>query len=416
MKRKSTILRQNLGIDISKRKFDACLATIDTQGNIQFKKVKKFSNTPEGFKNFIKWVEKIKHPQLPVTFTMESTGVYHEALAYFLHGQGEHLSVLLPNTVKKFLQSLNIKSKTDKIDARVLARMGVERVLPTWKLSSKNYRKLRKLTRERTRLIDIRTMLKSHLEAECHSGEPMDNIMLRIEEHIQHINQQVKKIEEELKDIIKTDKYISERIAKITTLIGVGFITAVTVIAEVQGFDNFRNLRQLWSYAGYDVQHRQSGQYKGKTTISKKGNSHIRRALYGPSMTIIRHSQTFKRFYKRLKEAKGSGMLALVAVQRKLLGLIYTLWKNNTEFIDNYEQVKDKLSSNKENSTKQQPRKEATFASKPLASKRNNAQPTDNNKKRSGEDILIPTTQDGQPLGNCPPSSPSNLIKIHQRK
>ena len=122
-----------------------------------------------------------------------------------------------------------------------------------------------------------------------------------------------------------------------TTIPGIGFITVVTVAAETQGFDNFTSLRQLSSFAGYDIQLKESGKFKGKTKISKKGNSHIRRAMYMPSLSAIGHSQTYKKIYNRLYEKKENGLIAGTAIQRKLLGLIYTLWKNDTEFEDNYQ-------------------------------------------------------------------------------
>ncbi len=371
------------------------------------------------------WVEKEKNPALPVTFTLGSTGVYHEGLAYFLHEKGQKISVLLPNIVKKYIQSLNIKSKTDKIDAKVLGRIGVERVLPLWKLSSKIYRELRKLTRERERLIGLRCRVKGYLEAEVHSGEPMDNIILRTNILIDSINEQIKEIEKELKEKVSSDAYVSERLSKVLTIPGVGFITAVTIIAETQGFDNFTSLRQLWSYAGYDVQQKQSGKYKGKTKISKKGNSHIRRAMYGPSMAIIRCSQTYKRFYEELAERKGSKMLALTAVQRKVLGLIRTLWKNNTKFIENYEEVKRNNEKNTETeqynrkTNKQDEENNNNLADKSLASKKNNTNTVYNygQIKTGSRSRTAPTTQDRQlNKTSCLPSASANLIKIRQKK
>ena len=116
----------------------------------------------------------------------------------------------------------------------------------------------------------------------------MDNIILRTNIIIEAIDEQIKEIQKELKEKVSSDAYVFERLLKVLTIHGVGFITAVTIIAETQGFDNFTSLRQLWSYAGYYVQQKKSGKYKGKTKISKKGNSHIRRAIYDPAMAIIR--------------------------------------------------------------------------------------------------------------------------------
>jgi len=95
----------------------------------------------------------------------------------------------------------------------------------------------------------------------------------------------------------------------------------------------------LVSYSGYDVVQRESGtSIKGKTRISKKGNRYIRNALYFPAMVACRHNETLKETYIRInRNNKTSKMIGQVAIQRKLLVLIYTLWKNDTEFIENYQ-------------------------------------------------------------------------------
>ena len=334
------ILRQNSGIDIGKNSFVAVYTTIDVEGQVRHKGPKKFKNSPSGYVQYLKWIESVQVCELPIHFTMEATGVYYENLAYYLKASGYTLSVLLPNMVKKFRESLNKKSKTDKIDAKILGQMGVERNLPQWRLSSKIYRELKKLTRDRKRLVRIRTMLKNQLHAESHSFEPMESVKRRKLEQISFINEQIKSIEEELRAIVASDEYVSRKIKKVMSIPGVGFITAVTIIGETQGFDNFSSIKQLTAYAGYDPQQRESGEFKGKARMSKKGNKYIREALYMSSLSAISHSETFKNFYNRLYEKKGNGLIALGGVQRKLLILIYTLWKNDTEFIDNYEQKK----------------------------------------------------------------------------
>ena len=102
-------------------------------------------------------------------------------------------------------------------------------------------------------------------------------------------------------------------------------------------------MRQLTSFAGYDIVEKQSGNTSGKTRISKRGNSHIRRALHMPSFSAVRHDpQNFGVFYNRIYENTGYKMKGYTAVQRKILCLIYTLWKNNEVYIENYEELKNK--------------------------------------------------------------------------
>ncbi len=120
----------------------------------------------------------------------------------------------------------------------------------------------------------------------------------------------------------------------------ISFISAATVVGETLGFASIVNAKQLGSYAGYDVVLRESGNFKGKTRISKKGNIHIRAVLHMPSMTCVRCNPTLKQFYNRLKPKKAKPLVALIAVQRKLLILMYTLWKNEEAYDAQYETKK----------------------------------------------------------------------------
>jgi len=334
------VLRQNVGIDISKDTFAVAFTILLNGQVIKHIDTKEFKNKVEYFDEFYNWCEELKDENTEISFTMEATGVYYENLAYYLFGKEANIHVLLPNKVKKFVESLNIKSKTDKIDSKVLGQMGVERVLDKWVLSSKIYRKLRTLSRERLQLINNRTGVKNQLHAELHTGDPIKTVITRMKNHIKYLDKQIASIDKELKYVVSKDNYVSEKVKKITTIPGISFLTVVTVIGETGGFDNTKSIRQITSYAGYDVSIKESGKWKGKTRISKKGNSYIRRAMYMPALSSIRFSETSKIFYDRINQKKPSGLIAVTAIQRKLLGLIYTLWKNDTEYIENYEMKK----------------------------------------------------------------------------
>ncbi|WP_262897888.1 IS110 family transposase [Maribacter dokdonensis] len=136
-----------------------------------------------------------------------------------------------------------------------------------------------------------------------------------------------------MRSLIADNEELKRKLEYLTSIPGVSFISAATVIGETLGFESIVNAKQLASYAGYDVVLRESGNYKGKTRISKKGNSHIRGVLHMPSMTCVCCNPTLKQFYNRLKPNKAKPLVALVAVQRKLLILMYTLWKNE-QFYD----------------------------------------------------------------------------------
>ncbi|MEJ0105947.1 MAG: IS110 family transposase [Bacteroidota bacterium] len=137
--------------------------------------------------------------------------------------------------------------------------------------------------------------------------------------------------------MIKTDNEMQQLVILLCSLPGIGILTAATVLGETNGFDLIRNKRQLTSYAGLDVKEKQSGtSVKGKPRISKKGNKHLRKAMHMPALTAIRHDERFKAIFARLISKHGIKMKAVVAIQRKLLEMMYILYKTNKSYDKNY--------------------------------------------------------------------------------
>ena len=331
------VIKQNVGIDVSKKELAVCLIFLREDLGIKIKGTRKFHNNESGFKAMMEWLERKKDSAVPLHFTMEPTGVYHENLAYFLNDMEQLVHIVLGNKAKKYAESLEVNSKTDKLDSKALSRMGLERTLELWNPGSPIYRQLKVLTRERSAILKLKVMIKNQLEAMLHSAFPNKKSTNRLNRLIKEFNSQVKKIEKDIDRLVENDMELKSRILKVTTIPGVGFLTAVIIIAETDGFELIKSIKQIVSYAGLDIKIRESGKWKGKSKISKAGNVHIRKALYWPAYSSITHTQTYKTFYERLFNRKEISMVASVAVQRKLLGLIYTLWKNGTVYIDKYE-------------------------------------------------------------------------------
>jgi transposase len=145
----ATLLRYCVGIDVGKDTLHLCVSAIDVDGKVSIKGSSKFSNRTSNFQNLEAWCSKhCKNKALPVRYLMESTGVYHEQIAWYLFRADKQVSVVLPNKAKYYLRSLGHKSKNDKIDARGLAQMGLEQNLPLWEPLSKEIYTLRMLTRQ----------------------------------------------------------------------------------------------------------------------------------------------------------------------------------------------------------------------------------------------------------------------------
>jgi len=324
---KQAIIKQNVGVDVSKDDLKVALSALTADYRIVVRASRTFANTLQGFKQLHEWIILKKDPELMLRFTMEATGVYYERLAFFMYEQEHALHIVLPNYAKKYAESLGIKSKTDKLDAKALSQMGLERDLRLWQPISTALLGLKQLTRERETLVCTRTSVANQLHAYRHQGKPNKESIKRSQQHIAFIDKQVKQIEKEITLFINKDEKLKTKIGYLDSIPGVGLITAAVVVAETNGFSAFDSIKQLTSYAGLDVRIQESGKWKGKSRISKRGNSHIRKALYMPSIAKKTHDSTTKQFFERIKEKKGVGMIALVAVERKLLGLMFSLWK-----------------------------------------------------------------------------------------
>src|SRR5690606_2150981 len=130
---------------------------------------------------------------------------------------------------------------------------------------------------------------------------------------------------------------------------GVGLKTIAVLLAETNAFATFENQGQLVSYSGYDIVENQSGQKSGKTRMSKKGNAHIRRAMHMPAFGVVRNKVTpFISLYERLRGRGKTKMQAYVAVQRRLLILIWALWRKDEVYDPSFGQKQDDTSSNDE--------------------------------------------------------------------
>jgi len=338
------VLKQVVGIDVAQDELVICLGKMYDDLTTELVAHKTFINKAKGFTALVDWVAKLTDQANGLRFVMEATGVYHENLAYFLHEGQLEVSIVLPNKISNYARSLNTKTVTDKTSSEAITMFGLERKLDCWDPPRGIYKKLQQLTRERSQLVDERTMIKNQLHAEQSEARPNKKSIERAKKREELLNRQEKEIKQELADLIKTDEEVKNIVLLICTIPGIGFLTAVTVLAETNGFNLIRNKKQLTSYAGLDVKEKQSGtSVKSKPKISKKGNKHLRKAMHLPALAAIRHDERFKAIFARLVSKHGIKMKAAVAVQRKLLELIFTLFKTNSKFEKDY--LKNKIGS-----------------------------------------------------------------------
>ena len=335
------IINQCVGIDCAKKDFEASFSVCDASRETKHVAGGNFANNSKGFKGILQFIKKNADSKLPLLFVMETTGVYHQHLARFLYDNGFKVSIVVPKRAKDFSKTLMIRSVNDRIAAQYLAVMGLEKKLDLWTPPKKEYRSLKQLTREKERIQKLITITKNELEAESHDIDPLKNTIKRLNKQIKFLIEQRKEVVTEIKESIAGNATIKEEVQLLTSIPGVGEATAACVLAETEGFSQTKNRRQIVSYAGYDVINHVSGtSINTKASISKKGNKHIRKALHMAALSSIRHDKESKTKFIRIVSKTSIKMKGVVAIQRKLLVLCYTLLKTKKRFDPDYEEKK----------------------------------------------------------------------------
>ncbi len=331
-------IKQCIGIDCSQNELVVSFAVLDASFQQSLLSNTKFKNTLEGFQKLKQWGDKLSDPGMELNYVIEATGVYHEKVSVYLTSQGAKMSVILPNKAKAFFQTLSNKTITDKSCGQMLSQLGLEKTLDKWEPPHPVYNTLKQLTRERAQLISEQTLNKNQLHAEESGAWINKNSVKRIKQRLNLLDKQLTEISENIEEILGENQWLKEKIERVCSIKGIGILTAIIIVAETNGFNLIRNKKQLVSYAGIDVKDKTSGtSVHAKPRISKQGNSYLRASLFFPAFSAIRYIPAMKNLYARIVAKQGIKKKALVAVQRKILELVYVLWKKNECFDANYQ-------------------------------------------------------------------------------
>jgi transposase len=311
-----------LGIDIAKLKFNVCLININAK-----LKHKVFPNTATGFEQLRDWLSKQRVERAHVC--LEATGPYGDALSLFLHQAGHRVSVVNPAAIKAFAQSRLSRTKTDRVDAELIARFCLAQAPPAWTPLPQEVRELQALVRRLESLIEMRVMEENRLS----SGLAVDSVRESVEELLSHLNEQIKRTEELIRNHINTHPTLKRQSQLLDSIPGIAETTAALLLSEVTDITQYRSARQVAAYAGLVPRERQSGSsVRRRTRLSKIGNARLRRALYFPAITALRCSPFFQAWAKGLQERGKSKMSVICAVMRKLVHLAYGVLKSERPF------------------------------------------------------------------------------------
>ena len=314
---KSTIF---VGIDISKDVFD--VYDLD-QGHSQF------SNDEKGFILFIK--------QLTPSHwcVMEATGCYHQGLAIALFDKNLRISVINPLIIKRFIQMKLTKIKTDKSDSKMICLYGEEQALDLWSPEPDYIVQCKRLQGVVRLYFKQRTALKNTLHSITISNRSKGKLERSIIRQLKNLDKEIGLLESEIEKLIRANE--QALFTRLKTIPGVGKKTSMLLIVSTNGFRDFESSGQLSSYFGIAPNERSSGSsIRGKSRISKRGDSLVRNHLFLCSFTACVHNPQCKALYDRIVRKGKSKKLALIAVCNKLLKQAYGIAKSGLDYDREY--------------------------------------------------------------------------------
>jgi transposase len=311
-----------LGIDISKLKFNVCL--LNRSGKL---KHKVFPNNRAGFKELSEWL--LRQSVERVHACLEATGTYSEPLALFLYETGHIASLVNPAATKAFAGSRLSRTKTDRVDAELIARFCQAQAPPQWTPPAPEVRELQALVRRLDSLIEMKVMEENRLS----SGITVLAVRESVEELIAYLSEQIKRTEELIRQHINKHPGLKQQSELLDSIPGIGETTAALLLSELTNVKQYRSARQVAAYAGLVPRERQSGtSLRGRARLSKIGNARLRRALYFPAITAIRCSPFFQAWAEGMLKRGKCKMSVICAVMRKLLHIAYGVLKSEKPF------------------------------------------------------------------------------------
>lgn len=316
-----------VGIDISKESFDVVLRGTGGEQH------RVFSNDQKGFKALVGWAE--KQPERVVHICMEATGSYWEGLAEALYQGGYTVSVVNPYQIKRYGDHLLNRNKTDKADASLIAEFcekDRER-LRAWKPFSPEIKALRSMGRRLDELQGMKQQEQNRLK----SGVTDLVVIESLQENLKQLDAQIKALWKKIKEHVNQHPDLREKQRLLTSIPGIGKLTAIKLIAEIGEIKDFTSASQLAAYAGLAPKQFQSGSSVHKQTrISKQGRTELRRCLYMPAVVASEHNPIVMDLKRRMLASGHVMMEVIVAAMKKLLHLVYGVLKSGKPFDPDY--------------------------------------------------------------------------------
>lgn len=315
-----------VGIDVSKETLDVeCLQEGKRRGRRQVK------NSAQGCAELLDWLVKERKVDVCQTqVSLEATGWYSDLISLFLYEQGFRVSVLNPAVLTSYREVKERRSKTDQQDASLLALYGKEQTPRCWHPIAEPIRVLRELLANRDDVQQLINRERNRLA----SPRLVEITRTHVEERLAMGIKQFEEIEKQIKAHIKNHPDLCELAKHLLRIDGIGWVTAVRLIARIGDIARFPKVGAVVSLAGLSITERQSGtSVFGRPHIDRHGYGDLRACLYMGAISLLRaKKKTGYAWAQRLLDRGKPKKVVIVALMRKLLHIVYGVWKTRTPY------------------------------------------------------------------------------------
>ena len=318
------------GVDVSKKTVDITLFDQQQATHRQF-----INNTP-GMEELRQWLTQLNQNKSEVLFCMETTGLYCFPLTQFLADNGIDIWIEHAAQIKKS-SSLD-RGKNDKIDSRRIALYAAKNLdrLRLWKPMSTTLEKIKHLSALRERLVETKKRLATPIkEFEEMGNVEMAKLLTKTIKHsLSSVEKDIVNIEAKIIDIVNEDDNLKQLFRLITSVVGIGFVTAINLLIYTKGFTVLNETRKLACYCGVAPFEYSSGtSVRGKTKVHFMANRKLKCNLHMASLSAIKLDTDLKKYYER-KVAEGKNKMSVLnAVRNKLLARIIAVVNNKREYV-----------------------------------------------------------------------------------
>lgn len=316
-----TTAQSTLGIDIAKASYQVSLRRAEGK-----RRHKSFPNTVAGHATLLTWLA--HHDGAPVHACLEATGTYGDAVATVLADAGHTVSIVNPAAVKAFAQSQLRRTKTDGVDANVLADFCTVMAPPTWTPWPVEVRTLQGLVRRHDAVQEMLTQELNRQQAGALAAPVADSLQRMIDA----LKAELADLARQIRDHLDQHPSLRAQRDLLCTIPGIGAATVARLLAECRAITDFDSARAYAAFAGLVPRERQSGASRPRAHLSKLGAARLRWALYFPALAAMRFNPILHTFSARLLAAGKQKMVVVAAVMRKLLHIVYGVLKHQRPF------------------------------------------------------------------------------------